>query len=53
MVITETGAAKAVTKVIPSMDGKLTGNAIRVPTERLHGHSEPHSEERCNGRKRQ
>lgn len=32
MVITETGAAKAVTKVIPSMDGKLTGNAIRVPT---------------------
>lgn len=32
MVITETGAAKAVTKVIPSMEGKLTGNAIRVPT---------------------
>jgi glyceraldehyde 3-phosphate dehydrogenase len=32
MVITETGAAKAVTKVIPTMDGKLTGNAIRVPT---------------------
>ncbi len=32
MVITETGAAKAVTKVIPSMAGKLTGNAIRVPT---------------------
>ncbi|MFN3939669.1 MAG: glyceraldehyde-3-phosphate dehydrogenase, partial [Chitinophagales bacterium] len=32
MVITETGAASAVTKVIPSMKGKLTGNAIRVPT---------------------
>lgn len=32
MVITETGAASAVTKVIPSMAGKLTGNAIRVPT---------------------
>ena len=32
MVITETGAAKAVAKVIPEMAGKLTGNAIRVPT---------------------
>lgn len=32
MVITETGAAKAVSKVLPSMTGKLTGNAIRVPT---------------------
>ena len=28
---TSTGAAKAVTKVIPSMDGKLTGMAVRVP----------------------
>ena len=27
-----TGAAKAVTLVIPSLKGKLTGNAIRVPT---------------------
>ena len=27
-----TGAAKAVTKVIPSLDGKLTGMAFRVPT---------------------
>jgi glyceraldehyde 3-phosphate dehydrogenase len=32
MVITETGAAKAVSKVIPALTGKLTGNAIRVPT---------------------
>src|SRR6266568_729902 len=32
MVITETGAAKAVAKVIPELSGKLTGNAIRVPT---------------------
>jgi len=32
MVITETGAAKAVVKVIPSLTGKLTANAVRVPT---------------------
>lgn len=32
MVLTETGAAKAVAKVLPPMEGKLTGNAIRVPT---------------------
>jgi len=32
MVITETGAAKAVAKVLPELMGKLTGNAIRVPT---------------------
>lgn len=32
MVITETGAAKAVSKVLPQFEGKLTGNAIRVPT---------------------
>jgi glyceraldehyde 3-phosphate dehydrogenase len=32
MVITSTGAAKAVAKVIPELEGKLTGNAIRVPT---------------------
>ena len=32
MVITETGAAKAVAKALPQMEGKLTGNAIRVPT---------------------
>ena len=31
MVITETGAAKAVTKVIPSLANKLTANAVRVP----------------------
>ena len=31
MVLTETGAAKAVGKVLPEMQGKLTGNAIRVP----------------------
>ena len=30
MVITSTGAGKAVTKVIPSLEGKLTANAVRV-----------------------
>ncbi|MBM4205463.1 MAG: glyceraldehyde-3-phosphate dehydrogenase [Gammaproteobacteria bacterium] len=32
MVITETGASKAVAKLMPEMAGRLTGNAIRVPT---------------------
>mgnify|MGYP001166212740 FL=1 len=32
MVITSTGAGKAVTKVIPTLEGKLTSNAVRVPT---------------------
>ena len=32
MVITETGAASAAAKALPSLKGKLTGNAIRVPT---------------------
>jgi len=32
MVITSTGAGKAVTKVIPSFKDKLTANAVRVPT---------------------
>ena len=32
MVLTETGAAKAVGKALPELKGKLTGNAIRVPT---------------------
>ncbi|WP_105199778.1 MULTISPECIES: glyceraldehyde-3-phosphate dehydrogenase [unclassified Pseudoalteromonas] len=32
MVITSTGAAKAVSKALPELEGKLTGNAIRVPT---------------------
>ncbi len=32
MVITETGADKAVAKVLPPLAGKLTGNAVRVPT---------------------
>ncbi len=32
MVLTETGAAKAVSKALPELKGKLTGNAIRVPT---------------------
>ena len=32
MVITETGAAKAVAKALPELKGLLTGNAIRVPT---------------------
>jgi glyceraldehyde 3-phosphate dehydrogenase len=32
MVITSTGAGKAVTKVIPDLKDKLTANAVRVPT---------------------
>ncbi|MDX5325184.1 MAG: glyceraldehyde-3-phosphate dehydrogenase [Bacteroidota bacterium] len=31
MVITETGAGQAASKALPSLDGKLTSNAIRVP----------------------
>lgn len=32
MVITETGAAKAVAKALPALKGKLTDNSVRVPT---------------------
>jgi len=32
-----TGAAKAVTKVIPSLEGKLTGMSFRVPTPDVSG----------------
>ncbi|MDN5797100.1 MAG: glyceraldehyde-3-phosphate dehydrogenase [Intrasporangium sp.] len=32
MVLTETGAAKAVAKALPELAGKLTGSSIRVPT---------------------
>lgn len=32
MVLTSTGAASAVAKCLPKMKGKLTGNAVRVPT---------------------
>ena len=31
MVLTETGAASAVVKAVPELEGKLTGNAVRVP----------------------
>lgn len=31
MVITETGAGKAVAKALPTLEGKLSSNAIRVP----------------------
>lgn len=31
MVVTETGAGKAVAKALPALEGKLTSNAIRVP----------------------
>ena len=31
MVVTETGAGGAVSKALPSLEGKLTSNAIRVP----------------------
>jgi len=32
LVPTSTGAAKAISKVLPSLEGKLNGQAIRVPT---------------------
>ncbi|MFA8436962.1 MAG: glyceraldehyde-3-phosphate dehydrogenase [Marinifilaceae bacterium] len=32
MVLTETGASKAAARVIPSLNGKLTASAVRVPT---------------------
>ncbi len=32
MVITETGADKAVAKVLPQLAGKISGNSVRVPT---------------------
>jgi len=32
MIPTETGAAKAIGRVLPNLDGKLNGMAIRVPT---------------------
>lgn len=32
MIPTETGAAKAIGRVLPALDGKLNGMAIRVPT---------------------
>jgi len=32
MVLTETGAAKAVGKAMPEMEGKLSGSSVRVPT---------------------
>lgn len=32
LVISSTGAAKAVSKALPILEGRLTGNAIRVPT---------------------
>ncbi|MBX9718610.1 MAG: hypothetical protein K2X36_07165 [Microbacteriaceae bacterium] len=35
MVITETGAAKDVAKALPVLEGRLTGNAIRVPRPTL------------------
>jgi glyceraldehyde 3-phosphate dehydrogenase len=35
MVITETGAGTAVAKALPSLEGKLTSNAIRFPNGSL------------------
>lgn len=32
LVLTETGAGKAAAKALPELAGKLTGNAVRVPT---------------------
>ncbi|MDJ0837030.1 MAG: glyceraldehyde-3-phosphate dehydrogenase [Acidobacteriota bacterium] len=32
MVLTETGAASAISKALPELTGKVTGNAVRVPT---------------------
>lgn len=31
MVLTETGATRSIGKLLPELDGKLTGNSIRVP----------------------
>lgn len=30
--MTSTGAAEAISAVLPYLDGKITGNAVRVPT---------------------
>jgi len=32
MVVTETGAASAISKALPELTGRVTGNAVRVPT---------------------
>jgi len=32
MIPTSTGAAKAVSLVLPELEGKLSGSAVRVPT---------------------
>jgi glyceraldehyde 3-phosphate dehydrogenase len=32
MIITETGASSAIVNLLPELSGKITGNAIRVPT---------------------
>lgn len=40
MIITETGAAKAVAKALPELAGKLTGNAMRAYPQRVHGDPE-------------
>lgn len=55
MVITSTGAAKAVGKALPELSGKLTGNAIRIPTPNvslailnLNLKSEPQSADALN-----
>ena len=36
MIPTSTGAAKAMSLVLPSLKGKLDGTAIRVPTPMFH-----------------
>lgn len=35
MVLTETGAASAVSKALPELTGKVTGSAVRVPTPNI------------------
>lgn len=35
MVLTETGAASAIAKALPELAGKVTGNAVRVPTPNI------------------
>ncbi len=48
MVITETGAAKAVAKALPALQGKLTGNSVRVPTPNVSlANFEPYFGSRC------
>ena len=52
MIPTTTGAASAVTKVIPALKGKLDGMAVRVPTPNVSlVDFVAELRERCNSRR--